>query len=359
MFYNLHRAAIIGYKKLSLADLGISATSHQTHIGLYGDTLNFVENYYQESSAQLIYERKVYESISMLDPILNPDGSFRSPKIRIGNEQDFQTIGLNATARIIRDIANSDINSNWYLLWFGLENQELVFLLIKENSSDYNVLTQLIGSIDSGRVFQSDTIFNKIIIFLNTKINDLNFQYFEELELLSQVTEGRLTTRRKPRRYDIEKAQKLFQEIGRKGEEIVNEHLQRIRYEGIIRDFTWMNQNSESGFPFDFEILSKDGNIIYSDSKATSYRFEQQMIFSSQELQFINEHQNYMVHRVFNLNGNPSLKVCDNIANITGNFMNNYMDFSDAIKQNDIYVGSMKISVPPTNGILNFYDEVI
>jgi len=56
MFYNLHRDAIIGYKKLSDADLGISNTSHQTHIGLYGDTLNFISNYYQESSAQLIFD---------------------------------------------------------------------------------------------------------------------------------------------------------------------------------------------------------------------------------------------------------------------------------------------------------------
>ena len=359
MFYNLHREAVIGYKKLSTADLGISNTSHQTHIGLYGDTLNFIEKYYQESSAQLIYETNVYESISMLDPILNPDGSLRSPKIRIGYEQELQTMGLNTTARMIRDIANSDTNSNWYLLWFGLENQELVFLLIKENSSDYNIILQLIGNLNSGRVSQQDRNFNQIIAFLNTKINSLNFSYFEELELLSQISEWTLKTRRNPRRYDIEKAQRLFKKIGRKGEEIVNEHLQRIRHKGVIRDFKWMNQNSESGLPFDFKIQDNNGNLIYSDSKATSYRFEQKMIFSSQELQFINQNRNYMVHRVFNLSENPQLKTCNDIANITDNFMNNYIHFNNAIEQNDIYVNSMKISVPPTNRILNFYDEVI
>ena len=83
------------------------------------------------------------------------------------------------------------------------------------------------------------------------------------------------------------------------------------------------------------------------------------MIFSSQELQFINKNRNYMVHRVFNLNENPQLKICNDIANITDNFMHNYMTFNDAIRQNDIYVSSMKISVPPTNRILNFYDEAI
>lgn len=353
MFYNLHRDAVIGYKILSDADLGIRLTSHQTHIGLYGDTLDFITNYYQEASAQLIYGDTVYDSISMLGGIENPDGTFRSPKIRIGEEDD------NAVARLIRDIAREDPQSNWYLLWLGLENEELVFLLIKEYSDDYNVLVQQRENLDSGRVYTTDRDFNQIINLLNTKINKLNFSYFEELELLSQVTEGTLTTSRKPRRYDIIKAQKLFQEIGEKGEELVNEHLNRLVYSREIKSFQWMNQNSESGLPFDFEIQGNNGNIIYSDAKSTSYRFEQKMIFSSQELQFINQNKNYMVHRVFNLNEEPQLKVCDNIANITDNFMNNYIHFNDAIQQNDISVNSMKISVPPTNRILNFYDEVI
>ncbi|HIP13743.1 MAG TPA: DUF3883 domain-containing protein [Arcobacter sp.] len=353
MFYNLHRNAVIGYKKLSPSDLGTSSTSNQTHIGLYEDTLNFITNYYQEASAQLIYGTNIYEAISLLDPIENPDGSLRSPKIRIGEDGD------NAVARIVRDITNEDPNGNWYLLWFGLENEELVFLLIKENSDDYNMLIQQRENLDSGRVYTSDRDFAQIIHFLNTKINRLNFSYFEELELLSQVAEGTLTTRRKPRRYDIEKAQKLFQEIGRKGEEIVNEHLNRLLYSREIQSFQWMNQHSESGLPFDFEIQRNDGNILYSDSKATSYRFEQKMIFSSQELQFINENKNYMVHRVFNLNENPQLRVCENIANITDNFLHNYEKFNIITQEEDIYVKSMKISVPPTNRLLNFYDEAI
>ena len=359
MFYNLHREAVIGYKKLSKADLGTSLTSHLTHIGLYGDTLGFIENYYQKSSAQLIYETNVYGSIYMLDPILNPDGSFRSPKIRIGNEQDFQEIGLYATARMIRDIASSDTSCNWYLLWFGLENQELVFLLIKENSNDYNMIMQLIGNMDSGKVFQNDANFNQVITFLNTKINKLNFSYFEELELYSQIQERQIIKKINPKKYDIDKALRRFKEIGRIGEEIVNEHLNRLVYSREIKSFQWMNQNSESGLPFDFEIESNNGDIIYSDAKSTSYRFEQKMIFSSQELQFINQNRNYMIHRVFNLNENPQLSICDNIANITDSFMNNYMHFNSAIQQNDIYVNSMKISVPPANRRLNFYDEVI
>lgn len=361
MFYNLHRDAHIGYKHLSDADLGLS-TGHTTHIGLLENTLEFIPNYSQEASAQLIYNDEIIQVIDFLGPIRNQDGSLRSPKIRTGTKTELAKYkdGRDSVVNNIRKIANENPNNDWFLFWFGLDDKELIFILINKNSNNYVELLSILGSLNTrGTITKENPLFIKIIEYLTLKINNLNINYFEELELLSQATEGTLTARRKPRRYDIEKAQKLFQQIGRKGEEIVHEHLNRLVYSREIQSFQWMNQNSESGLPYDFEIRNNDGKIIYSDSKATSYRFEQQMIFSSQEFQFINENQNYMVHRVFNLNENPRLKVCANIADITDNFMNNYMDFSDAIKQDDIFVGSMKISVPPTNGILNFYDEVI
>ena len=359
MFYNLHRNAVIGYKKLSAADLGISR-GHTSHIGLYEDTLSFIDGYYQNMvSAQLIYDNHIQEVISYLEPITNEDGSIRSPRIRIGDENQLSSLQLNSVAREIRKITASDIAIDWYVLWFGLESEELVFLLLKENSSDYKQITSLIGNLNKGMITQGSLKFNRVITFLNTKINNLNFTYFEELELLSQVNDGTLTARKKPRRYDIEKAQKIFQEIGRKGEEIVNEHLNRLVYSREIKSFQWMNQNNESGLPFDFEIQKNDGNLFYSDSKATSYRFEQKMIFSSQELQFINQNRNYMIHRVFNINETPQLRVCQNIADITDKFVSNYDKFDSDLQEENLYVNSVKISVPPTNRSLNFYDKVI
>ena len=46
----------IGYKKLSLADLGISHSSNQTHIGLYEGVLEFLDDTDVVKSAMLIYD---------------------------------------------------------------------------------------------------------------------------------------------------------------------------------------------------------------------------------------------------------------------------------------------------------------
>ena len=46
----------IGFKKLSRADLGISDSSNQTHIGLYEGVLEFLDDTDVVKSAMLIYD---------------------------------------------------------------------------------------------------------------------------------------------------------------------------------------------------------------------------------------------------------------------------------------------------------------
>jgi len=353
MFYNIHKDSIIGYKKLSHADLGTNPNGKQTHIGLFENTLNFTNSGHQISSSQLIYNNQIIETQTFLNYIENPNGSFRSPKIRSSD------LGSQSTVRTIREIALTNQNNSWYLIWFGLENEDLVFLLIEENSSDYSYFLDLLGDLTRGNVQQSHPSFISIIQFLNNKVNDLNFNYLQELELFTQTEERNIINKRNPKPYDILKAQKLFQKIGKQGEEVVNEHLLRKQSMGKIKKFQWMNKSTESGLPFDFEITNNHGNLIYSDAKSTSYKFEQKMIFSSQELKFINQNKNYMVHRVFNLNNTPELAICENIANITVNFLNNYQHFNNNLKQDGISVNNMKVSVPPLNTLLTFYNEVI
>ncbi len=359
MFFNLHDNAVIGYKKLSDADLGRSQTSNQTHIGLYEETLNFITNYQQESSAQLIYESKIYETISLLDPIRTPNGTFRSPKIRMGTLNELQDKKLDSLGKAIRDIASFENTNSWYILWFGLENEELVFILFQEGSTDYNYFIQFLDNLNRGTLTRNSPIFEKIIFYLNTKINTLNFSYISELEILAQTQEFNLLHRINPKRYDIEKAQKLFQKIGKEGEALVNEFLEKEKIAKTIKNFIWVNKNSESGFPFDFEIINNNNQKIYSDAKSTSYKFEQKMIFSSQELKFIQENNNYLIHRVYDLNGEPKLRVCNNIKNISHNFVKNLNNFNQAIENNGLKVNNMKISVPPVLDSLNFNSEII
>ena len=53
----------IGIKKLSKAELGLSKTSHQRHIGLYEPPLQkILKNYSYSSEASLFYDFKLFES---------------------------------------------------------------------------------------------------------------------------------------------------------------------------------------------------------------------------------------------------------------------------------------------------------
>ena len=353
MFYKLHKKAVIGCKKLSDADLGISQSSHQTHIGLYENTLDFLSHYHQESSAQILHLDNIYDSVSMLDYIQNSDGSFRSPKIRIGDKEE------NGTAKQIRKITASDIQATWYLLWFGLENEEIIFLLMEKGSEDYNFLQSKLGNLNRSLTSKTDKNFKIIIDFLNSKVNKLSFSYLEELEILSQSNKNNSSIRNKIRRYDIEKAQKLFKQIGNQGEKLVDDYLQKEKEKKNIKDYCWVNRDNESGYPYDFEIIDNSGKNIYSDAKSTSYKFEQQMFFSAQELKFINENKNYSIYRVFDINSSAKLKTCNNIDSISNDFIRNLNHFSTQISNNDLILSSLKIAVKPTHKNLNFNSQII
>ena len=76
----------IGFKKLSRADLGISNSSNQTHIGLYEGVLEFLEDTDVVKSAMLIYDDYCDILNCSFDRIKTPEGRYRSPKIRIGSD---------------------------------------------------------------------------------------------------------------------------------------------------------------------------------------------------------------------------------------------------------------------------------
>ncbi len=356
MFFNLHKDTSMGYKLLSDSDLGRGG-SHQTHIGLIEGTLDFIPNYHQEASSQLIYDNKIIEVIDFLDPIRRPDGSIRSPKIRSGTKQELKKYGtgITSTVNAIRNIAKKYPNNDWYLFWFALDDNELIFTLIRKDSISYLETISIFKNLTTrNTITKSNPYFIIGIQYFTSKINNLNILYLEELESYTQTQDNIKLPRIKPKRYDIEKAQKLFQKIGKEGEELVNKFLERKKVANAIKDFNWVNKNGESGFPYDFEIQTNDGNLIYSDAKSTSYRFEQKIIFSSQELKFIHQNPNYHIHRVFNLSEQPQLKICNNIETISHNFIKNLNEFNSKIENDNLKMNGMKISVVPTLPSLNF-----
>ena len=243
MFFNLHSQTKIGYKLLTDADLG-RGTSHQTHIGLFENTLDFITNFQQQSFAQFIYNDSLKELLSFLDPIQNPDGTYRR-KIRSASESDLDIAGtrINSVVKEIREIIKREANNEWYLFWFGLDNEDLVFFLVKKDSQNYIDITNIIGELNNrGVIEKNNPNFNQIINFLNEKVNDLNIEYEEELEVVAQTGEISTEKRKNPRAYDIEKAKAIFKEIGKKGEELVNNYLGQLKETNEIKDFKWMNK---------------------------------------------------------------------------------------------------------------------
>lgn len=361
MISQINTESTIGIKRLSEADLGTSLTSNQTHIGLFDGTLNFIEVEHQIISSQLIHNNQVKELLSLLDFIENPDGSFRSPKIRKGNESELiiNNSRINSVVREIREIVNGS-TANWYLLWFGLDTNELVFHLFNNNSSDFQEIQQIVGRIGARRQIPNNSAeFSQLIKYLNQKVDSVNIEYYEELEISTQTNSLEITKRIIPRVRDIEKANKLFKETGLKGEELLYQYLELQKSNDFIKDFKWMNQSKETGFPYDFEITYNDNSLIYSDAKATRYKFEQPIILSSGELSFINENKDkYVIHRMYSIFEQPKLRVCENISNVSDIFIPNYSSFSSNIGKEGLSVQGIKLAVPTDLEILTFNDEI-
>jgi len=108
LFFHTHKESRIGFKKLSAADLGLSADSHQTHIGLYEDVLTFLDDSDVVKSAMLIYGDWCDILDCNFDRIENPDHTFRSPKIKKGDVKDSVVVK-------IREFAATKPTSDWYL----------------------------------------------------------------------------------------------------------------------------------------------------------------------------------------------------------------------------------------------------
>ncbi|MDM1503796.1 DUF3883 domain-containing protein [Myroides marinus] len=362
-FFKINRNAKIGYKLLSPADLGTNTTSNQTHIGLFENTLLFIAEAHKRSSSKLIYNNEAKELICLIDYITNSDGTIRSPKIRKGdiNELNIDGNEINSVVREIRSIVqNNSINSNWFLLWFGLDSNELVFYLFNEDSEEYRRLSQIIPNISSrGIIDNTATNFNPLVNYIEPLLSNSSISILQDLELIAQTNEVPVNII-KPRYFDIERAKLNFQLTGQKGEELIAEYLGRQKTQGNITNFNWVNQSRESSFPYDFQIINNDGSEIFTDVKTTAFDFNQKMIVSTNEFNFINQNpSNYHIYRVYNLNNNqPSLRICRNINQIGEHIINHTNQLTTNLSSYFTTIQSLKIAIQPQNNILNFDDTI-
>lgn len=355
MFFELHDEKKIGYKKLSDADLGISTTSHQTHIGLSEHALGFLEDKDVISEDSIfIFEDKFEYIDAYFDRIQNPDGSFRSPKIRIGEKN-----GISIVSTIRGIVGENKQKLSWYLVWFGLKNEKLVFYLFNEHSLFYKKLVSLKVDMDKkgARCLDvSDTQYNSLVSHIEELINSNAQDILKDLEVKVQTKD--IAPNRKYKAYDIAKINRLNMKLGREGEERVAHYLEKLVQQKLLKHYEWVNEHSESGLPYDFHIQDNYDNVTFLDVKTTGYDFSQDMVFSNQELCFITKEALYSIYRVYKNERNEYLlRICENCQDLARDIHEKTQEYANSLKEIPVTLQSSKITISPNLSRLTFGRE--
>lgn len=344
LFFDIEKR--IGLKKLSNADLGTSDTSRQTHIGLYNEVLQFLGDNVV-TTAMLVYGDYCQMLDCYFDRIENPDGTYRSPKIRIGKKNEDSVVSK------IREFALTDSCADWFLVWSGLENKDLVFWLINSKSNDFNVIKDLVGS-KTHIITDEDKAYTSLKNIMVNKINQSSVDIQKEIEIISQT--GVQSKKYKP--FDLEKAKRNMSLVGKRGEELVNEYLEQLRNLHKVESFEWMNKSRESGLPYDFILNEKQ----YIDVKSTRFDFSQNIVFSNQEVGFVSQQKSdfdYSVYRVFDITEtNANLKICTQCMPYMEQLNKNVQTFNKSIIQSKTRLLGLNVAVSPTDCFGSIQDTI-
>jgi hypothetical protein len=352
MFFKLHSEGKIGYKKLTSPDLGLQNSSHQSHIGLYDDILTFLPNQNFEDLGMFIYNNNVETLSFTFGRIQNPDGTFRSPNLKTGGRDTVSVVSV-----IRSTVKQFNQNTNWYLIWFGLQSEEVVFYLFNELATDFEEISNIISLDRSGRIEKNEPCFNELLNYLEIKVNKSGQKIIEELEIATQIG-----ATEKYRTFDIKNANLLFEETGKNGEELIANYLETLKSKNEIFSYNWYNKSMETGLPYDFHLQTKEQKIIYIDVKSTKYGFERPMIFSNQEFDFIIRTPYYNIYRVYDLSEEkdvPKLKICENSKELIMQINPYLSNLKDSLVNHNVKLQNAKMSITADNNLLKFDDEVI
>ena len=281
------------------------------------------------------------------DRIENPNGTYRSPKIRIGSD------AKNSIVSKIREFAKSQPDADWYLSWTGLESTELVFWLIKEGSKDYY---DAMSFFLSNRTILDETspTYNAARDYLLKRINFVSVDVQKDIEVKSQI--GDIARIYKPK--DIENAERLFRETGKKGEELIAQYLEREKKAGNIQSYLWANKSKESGLPYDFIIDEKK----FVDVKTTRFDFEQYLYFSDAEIDFVTgkDSLTYSVYRVFDMNTDEKkLRICNDCINYMQLINTPIVNIKKEMEVHNTLLDTLKIGVKPNDCFVNIQNPIM
>lgn len=346
-FFFFNQEQKLGFKRLTDADLGLGS-SHQTHIGLMADVFTFLQDTDVVKSAMLIYGDYCDILDCSFDRIKSLDGTYRSAKIRTGADSN------NSIVSKIREFAKQDPYAEWYLVWGGLDSEELVFWLLKKGSEDFKLASRFFPK--PKHVYgPDDKGYAEVLNILTRKVNGVSINIQKELETASQIGD----VKKKYKRTDVERANIQFKKIGTKGEELIALYLDKQKAARKIRSFIWENQSKESGLPYDFII--NDGEL-YVDVKSTQYDFDQSIYFSDQEIEFASQNnEHYNVYRVYQLLEDKNaamMKICNRCNPYLLNIDQSIKEFSGKIKEQEALLQTLKLGVLPTKCFTNILSPV-
>lgn len=336
----------IGFKKLTLPDLGLSETSHQSHIGLYEGVLDFLDDSDVVKSAMLVYESYCDVLDCFFDRIKNPDGSYRSPKIRIGQDPN------NSVVSKIREFASSSPCEDWYLAWTGLESKELVFWLIKSNTNDYAIARGFFQQ-DNIVLHEDSPTYSEARNYLLKRINLVSINVQKDIEVKSLTGD----VKNKYRRKDLENAERQYKQIGMEGESLVAQYLEKEKAAKRIDSFVWKNKSSESGLPFDFII----NNTLFVDVKSTKFDFEQYLFFSNYEIDFAASKgsDSYAVFRVYDMNlEDRKLIICSDCHDYMNSLQTPMAVFKNSITAQHALLQTIKVGIKPSTCFCKFNNPI-
>lgn len=361
MLFQIHEESKISIKRLTDADLKRSPKSHQTHIGLSNNSLTFMTDNKTEYTAMLIYNSMCDFMQCEVGKILRKDGRQDAPNIKTGSKDD-------NIVNSIREFAKEKPDKPFYLIWFGLDTETPVFWLICKGSTDYLILSKffdfsILG--DGGRSKNMITLdygdlgFAEILQYAKEKLQSVSLDLQKELEISVEME----TDNPKFKDSDVKKAKSYIQELGRSGEEIINEYLAKEKYKGSVSYYEWANKSGEVGNPYDFYIKYAGGNEQWVDVKTTEHEFDQAVIVSKREIKFITQKNDaqYSIFRVYSKEETQArLKICSGCLKYIKKLQRDieYMDASMADYQ--AFLVNYKISfVPSIHSFRSVSDEIL
>lgn len=361
MALELHNEQRIGYKPLSDADLGKSKKSGQTHIGLCKKVFTYLPNEYTNNDCILLYDKSIEHLPFYFDRIQRQDGNYDSPKTRIGNE-DESTI-----ARRIREITTiQPANKKWYLVWFGLKDEQPVFILINEQSQIYKDITAagIAFPTRASALTAQSPHFVPFLQLLETHTANINIESTEDPQASEENDASDKMSNSISEEYcrlDINETRENREKVGRIGETEINKYFEDCKARGEILNFTWVNCEKESGKPYDFILETATDGKIYLDVKTTDKRFNEQMYFSSQEVAFATapnyENSEYHVYRVYkNDAGELCLRICVNARELLKPIHSYTLDYKSAVNT-VAKIETIKFTILPAQPPLVFGEE--